>query len=85
MIHQILTHNANLDSRLINSNDALILIGDGVYWQPSDCLYGQIYYLEEDAKIRGVILAAPIQKMQPISLTQWVEMIDQASSVKSWF
>lgn len=85
MIHQILTKNANLDPSLINPNDAVILVGDGVYWQPSDSLPCPVYYLEEDEKIRGLSLDLPTQKMQPISYAQWVEMINQTSSVKSWF
>lgn len=84
MIHQILTNSANLNPSLIDENDAVILVGDGVYWQPSDSLPCPVYYLEEDAKIRG-ILALLTQKMQPISQVQWVEMIDQTSSIKSWF
>lgn len=85
MIHQILTNSADLDPNLINPNDAVILVGDGVYWQMSGSIPCPIYYLEEDAKTRGLSLDLPTQKMQPISHAQWVEMIDQTSSVKSWF
>lgn len=85
MIHQILTKNANLAPNLLDPNDAVILVGDGVYWQPSDNLPCPVYYLEEDAKIRSLALDVQTQKVQPISHAQWVEMIDQTSSVKSWF
>lgn len=85
MIHQILTNNANLAPNLLDPNDVVILVGDGVYWQTPDDIPCPVYYLEEDAKIRSLALDLPTQKMQPISHAQWVEMIDQTSSVKSWF
>lgn len=82
MIHQIFTTTPTLKIELIDTQDSLLLVGDGLYWQSLDALPCPVYYLEDDAKTRGI---TPHPQMQPINHTQWVEMIDNAEKLKSWF
>ncbi len=82
LVHQIFSADVALETTLLNKEDKILLLGDGVYWQADLPLACELYYLTLDAQIRALSMPSFAHALDDKA---WVELIAQAQAVKSWF
>lgn len=82
LLHQIFTPHIAFDITVFAAEDAVLLLDDGIYWQPTSPLPCVLYYLQVDAQSRGMCMNS---FAQPIDKQAWIELVAAASTVKSWF